>query len=302
MLRIVSLIASATEIVHALGLSSNQIGRSHECDFPPEVLSLPVCTRPRFAINVSSAEIDASVKKHLQNAESLYEVFDDVIEKLQPTHILTQTQCKVCAVNLEDVERAMGARLTCRPQVVALEPNRLEDVWLDIQRVANACDVPDRGHFLINNLKDRMASFTKRTQLPGIRPRVACLDWLDPLMSARQWIPELIALAGADDVFDRPQISWQDLLDADPDFIVSMPCGFDLARNREEMRWLTQRPGWPKLRAVRDNRVFVVDGNQYMNRPGPRIVESLQILAEILHPQIFSPTLEPTAWQRWNLL
>ncbi|HXF27526.1 MAG TPA: ABC transporter substrate-binding protein [Bryobacteraceae bacterium] len=302
MLRIVSLIASATEIVHALGLTSSQVGRSHECDFPAEVLSLPVCTRPRFAIDVPSAEIDASVKKYLQNAESLYEVFDSVIEKLRPTHILTQTQCKVCAVNLEDVERAMSDRLTCRPHVIALEPNRLEDVWLDIQRVADACDVPDRGRFLIGDLKDRMSNFTKRTQLPAIRPRVACLDWLDPLMAARQWIPELIALAGAGDVFDRPQISWQDLLNADPDVIVSMPCGFDLARNREEMRWLTQRSEWPKLRAVRDDRVFVVDGNQYMNRPGPRIVESLQILAEILHPEIFTPTLERTAWQRWNLV
>ena len=302
MLRIVSLIASATEIVHALGLSTNQVGRSHECDFPPEVLALPVCTRPRFAVDVPSAEIDASVKKHLQNAESLYEVFDGVIERLRPTHILTQTQCKVCAVNLEDVERAMSARLACRPHVVALEPNRLEDVWLDIQRVADACHIPDRGHLFIGGLKQRMSNFTKRAQLSSVRPRVACLDWLDPLMSARQWIPELIALAGASDVFDRPQISWQDLLNSDPDVIVSMPCGFDLARNREEMCWLTQRSEWRKLRAVRENRVFVVDGNQYMNRPGPRIIESLQILAEILHPEIFEPLLERSAWQRWNFL
>src|SRR6202165_4362369 len=145
MARIVSLIASATEIVHALGLGPQQVGRSHECDFPDEVRTLPVCTTPSFQIAGSSAEIDRRVKERVANALSVYEVFQDVLEPLQPTHIVTQTQCRVCAVSLEDVERALAGSISSRPKLVALEPNALADIWRDIRRVAAACGVPERG-------------------------------------------------------------------------------------------------------------------------------------------------------------
>src|SRR5271165_5648624 len=156
--RIVSLIASATEIVHALDLGPYQVGRSHECDYPPEVLHLPVCTSPGFSIEGSSADIDHRVKEKLANALSIYEVFPDVLERLEPTHIITQTQCKVCAVSLEDVERALNLSVSSRPKLVSLEPNQLQDIWQDIRRVALACGVEQRGEHVVSCLRKRMSN------------------------------------------------------------------------------------------------------------------------------------------------
>jgi iron complex transport system substrate-binding protein len=304
MARIVSLIASATEIVHALGLGPQQVGRSHECDFPDEVRALPVCTTPSFEIAGSSAEIDRRVKERVANALSVYEVFQDVLEPLEPTHIVTQTQCRVCAVSLEDVERALAGSMSSRPKLVALEPNALDDIWNDIQRVAVACGVASKGEEVVSTLRDRMRQISTRARSAARRPRVACIEWHEPLMAAGNWVPELIELAAGENLFGKaglhsPWMNWDELVAADPDVIISMPCGFNLEQTRREMYWLTDRPGWRKLRAVESGEVYLADGNQYMNRPGPRIVESLEILAEILHPKIFEPSLEGRAWQNW---
>ncbi|HTR34469.1 MAG TPA: cobalamin-binding protein [Bryobacteraceae bacterium] len=305
MLRIISLIASASEIVHALGLTGQQVGRSHECDFPDEVRALPVCTAPAFPTEGDSAEIDRRVKRQVADALSVYEVFRDVLDQLQPTHVITQTQCKVCAVSLDDVERALAGSLTSRPKLVALEPNALADIWDDIRRVAAACCVAERGNSVIQNLQTRMGAITAQAGTAGARPRVACIEWHEPLMAAGNWVPELVEMAGAENLFGQaglhsPWMDWEQLAAADPDVIVTLPCGFDLARTRAEMYWLTERAEWPKLRAVKNGRVYLVDGNQYMNRPGPRIVESLQILAEILHPEIFTPRMQGTAWEPFH--
>lgn len=301
MARIVSLIASATEIVHALGLGEWQVGRSHECDYPPAVTSLPVCTRPSFPIDGSSAEIDRLVKEKLAGALSIYEVFVPVLEQLQPTHIITQTQCRVCAVSLEDVERALAGSLTTRPRVVPLEPNALADIWSDIRRVADACNVSAAGESLVSALCTKMHSIASRASSTERRPRVACIEWPEPLMAAGNWIPELVEIANAENLFGQagihsPWMSWEQLTAADPDVIVAMPCGYDLEKTQAEMHWLTSRPGWNQLGAVQHGEVYLVDGNQYMNRPGPRVVESLRILAEILHPETFEPTLQGTGW------
>lgn len=303
-MRIVSLIASATEIVDALGLGHLQVGRSHECDYPPSVQTLPVCTRPAFDIEGSSAEIDARVKHQLANALSIYQVFEDVLDRLQPTHVITQTQCRVCAVSLEDVERALEGAVSSRPKLVALEPNALEDIWTDIRRVAAACDTAAQGDQVVRSLQARMQQISCRARQSNRRPRVACIEWQEPLMAAGNWVPELIELAGAENLFGKagehsPWMTWQDLESADPDVIVVSPCGFDLERARREMYWLTNRPEWHRLRATQSGQVYVADGNQYMNRPGPRIVESLEILAEILHPEVFEPAFEGRAWLRW---
>jgi len=301
--RIVSLIASATEIVHALGLTAYQVGRSHECDFPDEVRALPVCTAPSFPVDGSSADIDREVKQRLAGALSIYEVFSDVIDRLAPTHVITQTQCRVCAVSLEDVERALIGKISSRPQLVALEPNCLGDIWEDIRRVARACNAAACGGPIIERLQARMDEISERAQSSGRRPRVACIEWNEPLMAAGNWVPELVSLAGAENLFGQagrhsPWMNWDDLAAADPDAIVVMPCGFDLERTRGEMYWLTRRPGWHKLRAVQAGQIYLADGNQFFNRPGPRVVESLEILAQILHPESFSPSLEGVAWQR----
>jgi iron complex transport system substrate-binding protein len=301
MLRIVSLIASATEILHELGLTHCQVGRSHECDYPEAIRDLPVCTKPTFAVDGSSAQIDGLVKERLAASASIYEVFEGVLEQLQPTHILTQTQCKVCAVSLDDVERALTHSLSSRPVVVALEPNALADIWADMRRVASACGVD--GEAPITRLKLRMAEIAETARAQAKRPRVACIEWHEPLMAAGNWVPELVELAHGENLFGvagrhSPWMTWEQLAASDPDAIVTMPCGFDLAKTESEMHWLTENPVWAGLRAVANGQVYLVDGNQYMNRPGPRVVESLQILAEILHPGAFAPTLEGIAWKR----
>jgi iron complex transport system substrate-binding protein len=303
MSRIVSLIASATEIVHALGEFPSLVGRSHECDYPAGVAALPCCTRPRFDVSGNSREIDTLVKTTLTNALSIYEVFDDVLERLQPTHILTQTQCEVCAVSLRDVERSVAAKLDSRPKIVSLQPNSLADIWDDFRRVAGALDIAPRGEQCIADLQRRMQQTSHRARQAGPRPTVACIEWLEPLMAAGNWMPELVEMAGGINLFGEagrhsPWMTWDDLLARDPDIIIALPCGFDLARTAAETYWLTNHPHWPELRAVKTGRVYLADGNQFFNRPGPRVAESLEILAEILWPSDFPPTRKDQAWHQ----
>jgi iron complex transport system substrate-binding protein len=279
--RIVSLIASATEIVFELGLGPFLVGRSHECDYPLSVAELPCCTRPRFDCSGTSREIDQLVKCSLHDALSIYEVFDDVLLRLQPTHIITQTQCEVCAVSLRDVERSVAMRLKSCPQIIALAPNSLADIWDDFRRVADG--VGANAEPVIVRLQSQMADL--RVQ-PEAKPRVACIEWLEPLMAAGNWVPELVQLAGGENLFGTagahsPWMTWEELLAADPDIIIAMPCGFSVERTLPEMHWLTERPEYPQLHAARTGQVYVADGNQYFNRPGPRVVESLRILVDI---------------------
>jgi iron complex transport system substrate-binding protein len=300
--RVVSLIASATEIVNALGEFESLVGRSHECDYPAEVSQLPCCTRPRFDVSGNSREIDMLVKATLTHVLSVYEVLDDVLERLQPTHIITQTQCEVCAVSLRDVERSIAGELASRPRIVSLQPNSLADIWDDMRRVACALGVESRGESRIAQLRERIGKIAERAR-GGPRPTVACIEWLEPLMAAGNWTPELVEMAGGINLFGEagrhsPWMTWDELFTRDPDVIIAMPCGFDMSRTAREMHWLTDNVRWGGLRAVRGGRVYVVDGNQYFNRPGPRVVESLEILAEILWPEEFPPGWEERAWTR----
>jgi iron complex transport system substrate-binding protein len=301
--RIVSLISSATEILHALGQTPNQVGRSHECDFPPGVAALPVCTKPAIDIHADSREIDRAVKDRVRNALSVYEVFDEVLERLQPTHIITQTQCEVCAVSLRDVERSVAARLASSPKIVSLTPNSLSDVWDDIRRVAGALEIVEHGESTVASLQGRMCNISDRARRAGARPRVACIEWQEPLMAVGNWMPQLVEMAGGINLLGESgkhsgYLQWTELVMADPDVIVISPCGFDLARTVQQMYWLTERPEWSQLRAVQNRRVYLADGNQYFNRPGPRLVETLEILAEILHPETFEPAFEGPGWQK----
>ena len=304
MQRVVSLIASSTEIVCALGCEERLVGRSHECDYPPSVKQLPICTEPKFNIEGSSREIDERVKAVLQqDALSVYRVHADRLKELQPDVIITQSQCEVCAVSLRDVERAVCEWLDSRPQIVSLEPNALADVFADIRRVASALQVTDRGEALVAQMKQRMAAIAERARSAPARPSVACIEWIDPLMAGGNWMPELVEMAGGVNLFGEagkhaPWMTWEDLRAKDPEVIVALPCGWEIERGRQEMPALTQRAGWSDLRAVRTGRVVVADGNQYFNRPGPRLVESLEILAEVLHPELFRFGHEGKGWQR----
>lgn len=291
-MRVVSLIASATEIVCALGQREALVGISHECDFPPDVTSLPRLTRPLLDPTLSSARIDGQVLDLLRQGLSIYDVDAAALGQLRPDVVVTQTQCEVCAVSLDDVERALG-RWTGgpRPKVVSLAPDRLEDVWGDVGRVAAALGVPAAGEELVGRLRARVEAVRAAAgrAAAGRRPRVALVEWIDPLMVAGNWMPELVELAGGECLLGQagrhaPRAALADLVRADPDVIAVLPCGFDLARTRAEMPALTGRPAWAGLRAVRAGRVALCDGNALFNRPGPRLVESLEVLAEVLHP------------------
>lgn len=301
--RVVSLLPSATEIVCALGMESSLVGRSHECDYPSTVTRLPVCTAPKFDPDGTSYQIDERVKGILGEALSVYRVDAETLRRLQPDVIVTQTQCEVCAVSADEVARAVAEWIGSPPKIVALAPNGLADVWADMQRVADALGVPERGSALIDALQERMSAVAERSDALPDRPRVVCIEWLEPLMAAGNWMPELVQQAGGINLFGlpgehSPWLAWADVVAADPDVIIVQPCGFGIARTIGEMSLLSERPGWRDLRAVQDGRVYVVDGNQYFNRPGPRVLESLEILAETLHPETFAFRHEGSGWQR----
>lgn len=294
--RIVSLLPSATEIISALGFADALVGRSHECDFPPGVEELPVCTSPKVG-GADTRAIHESVGAVLQHQASVYDVDAALLRELAPTHVVTQTQCEVCAVSLRDVEAALADWPGPAPRLVALNPMSLDDVFDDIRRVAIALDAPERGERLVQSMQVRMQAIPR----PAARPRVATIEWMEPLMAGGNWMPTLVELAGGLDVLARAGehsswMTWDDLGTADPDVIIAMPCGFGLDAIRRDWHLLAGHPVWPTLRAVRAGRVYLTDGNQYFNRPGPRLAESVEILSEILHGTDYG--YEGTGWVR----
>lgn len=302
--RIISLLPSATEIVCALGFEDQLVGRSHECDYPPSVARLPALTSPKFNPEGSSVQIDDRVKQILADALSVYRVDAEKLRGLAPGVIVTQSQCDVCAVSLRDVEAAVADWVGgAPPKIVSLAPFGLPDVFADMERVAVALDAPDRGTQLVGRLRQRMAAIEDRARGAVGRPSVACIEWIEPLMAAGNWIPELVAMAGGRNLFGTagehsPWMKFEDLVAADPDVILIMPCGFNLERTAAELPALANRPQWARLKAVREGRVYLADGNQFFNRPGPRIAESLEILAEILHSELFHFGHQGSAWLR----
>jgi iron complex transport system substrate-binding protein len=301
-LRILSLLPSTTEIAAALGLEDALVGRSHECTIPPGVERLPVVTEPKLDIHAPSREIDASVKRLVRDGLSVYRVDAELARSLRPNVVLTQTQCEVCAVTPRDLEAAACDWLGTAPKLVAVAPNDLRDVLDDLVRVGEGCGVRARGEEVRAREWERIEAITRRARPSAARPRVASLEWIEPLMGAGNWIPELIERAGGTSVLGRGghDAAWSsldELAAADPDVIVVAPCGFDLARTRKELPPLTTSPGFRALRAVRAGRVFLADGFLHFNRPGPRIAESLEIYAEILAPDRFDFGHRGAAWE-----
>jgi iron complex transport system substrate-binding protein len=286
--RIVSLLPSGTEIVAALGMLEQLVGRSHECDFPAEVQRLPICSRPRIDVTQSGAAIDRQVKEHLHAGLSVFEVDTTLLQQLRPDVILTQTQCDVCAVTPQDLEAAL-THGDHSPSVIDLRPQRLEELFGDIHVVAMALHASERGHDLVVDLRGGFETLRHQTVKARHKPKVACLEWFEPLMTAGNWIPELVEVAGGQSVGAEPGqhspwFDWNQLVEADPEVLVLMPCGWTIPRVRAELSALTSNPRWSRLSAVRAGKVFLTDGHQFFNRPGPRLLESAQILAEILHP------------------
>ena len=299
--RIISLLPSATEIVAALGFGDHLVGRSHECDFPPGVEKLPACSSTKVPVQGTSSEIDERVKEIVAEGLSVYRVDVERLRELQPDLILTQTQCAVCAVTPRDLEQALCTWTGAQPAMVSLEPNNLDDVWNDFRRVADALGVPARAEELIASLTNRLAVIRQEAQ-DLARPTVAAIEWLAPLMAGGNWMPELIEIAGGKSLFAKAGehsnwLDWATLVEADPDVILLLPCGFKIEQTIRDLHLLTENPAWADLRAVKEGRVYAIDGHHYFNRPGPRLVESAEIVAEILHPDRFSFGHRGTGWR-----
>jgi len=302
--RIVSLLPSATEIVCALGFTEQLVGRSHECDYPAAVTSLPVLTSPKFDPEGSSAAINERVKQIVGDALAVYRVDAEALRSLHPDVIVTQSQCEVCAVSQRDVELAVADWVGGPPpKIVSLAPMNLGDVLNDIGRVAMALGAGVHGIEFVTDLSRQMSVIEGRAKTASSKPRVACIEWIDPLMAAGNWMPELVAMAHGHNLFGTagrhsPWMKFEELVAENPDVMMIAPCGFAMDRSAAEMATFTARKEWSSLDAVRNGRVFLADGNQYFNRPGPRIVESLEILAEMLHPELFSFGHQGFGWQR----
>lgn len=287
-MRIVSLLPSATEIVCALELGDQLVGVTHECDYPPPVKRLPKVTRTLIPTDAASRDIDEMVRAQLNAERTLYKLDLAALERLQPDLIVTQTLCDVCAVAESDVTAAV-CRLPGRPKVVNLEPTRLEDVFESMLTVGEAAEVVDRAEEVVAGLRARVAAVAARTGNIAKRPRVVLLEWIDPPFSSGHWSPELVELAGGREMIGRTGersrgVDWEEIVRADPEVFVVACCGFDTARTMQDLPILRGYAGYEGLSCVRAGRVHVVDGNAYFSRPGPRLVESLEILAELIHP------------------
>jgi iron complex transport system substrate-binding protein len=290
MTRIVSLLPSATEIVCTLGLEASLVGVTHECDHPAGVAELPKVTRTLIPHDAASAEIDALVRERLKTQQALYTLDLPVLEALAPDLIVTQALCDVCAVADAEVREAACA-LPGQPRVVNLEPTCLDDVFTCLTLVADAAGVPERGREAVAALAARVEAVASRTEQMTTRPTVGLLEWIDPPFSSGHWTPELIGLAGGRPLLGTARersrtLRWDDVRAADPEILVIACCGFDVARTRRDLPILARQPGFGDLRAVRAGRVYVTDGNAYFSRPGPRLVDSLEILAHAIDPAV----------------
>jgi iron complex transport system substrate-binding protein len=302
-MRIASLLPSATEIVCALGLGDRIVGVSHECDYPPEIVGRTVLTEPKLDPRGTSSEIDAAVRRLVRDGLTVYRIKEEELRAAKPDLIVTQEQCEVCAVSYSDVVKAAREWLGHPVEIVSLKPDTLDDVFGDFERVAKAAGVDETGRVLVERGRERIERLRRGARLVRSRPRVACLEWLDPLMAAGNWIPEMIDLAGgASDLAPggqhSPTLNWQQLVDYAPDVVILMPCGFKLEQTRRELPRLLARDEWRALPAVRNGRVYSVDGNAYLNRPGPRIVDSAELLAGLIQPGHFAGLIPEGSWER----
>lgn len=291
-MRVISLLPSATEIVGVLDLMDQLVGVSHECDYPAEANQRPRVTRcPLHGSPLPSREIDAAVSKALHSQGTLYTLDEELVRRLRPELILTQKLCDVCAVGYGSVAR-FASTLPDAPRLINLEPATLKDIYADIIRVADALGAPERGVEVVENLRERVRVVRERAAEAIFRPRTVLLEWIDPLFCGGHWNPEIVELAGGEEMIGRVgqpsrRIEWDEVLKARPQVLVLACCGFPVERTLQDLPLLTRRPGFSDLPAVRSGRVYVADGNAYFARPGPRIVDSLEMLAEMLHPELF---------------
>lgn len=302
--RVLSLLSSTTEIIYALGCGDRLVGRSHECDYPEEVSDLPICTFPKFNVDGTSREVDDEVKSLVQSALSIYYINEKLLKELKPDIIFTQSQCEVCAVSVSDVENALKNITGLSSRVISVEPNSIEDIFNDILTIAEILNVRKKGKELVELIKAKIDS-TEKIVYQKSSPSVAAIEWIDPLMAAGNWVPQLIRVAGGKNLFGEagkhsPWMKYNDLVEQDPEIIIVMPCGYDIKKSLIEIKTLESKKGWGSLKAVRNRNVYITDGNQFFNRPGPRIIESLEILLEIIHSDFSESKHIDSGWIKLN--
>ncbi len=287
-MRIASLLPSATEIVAALGLGDCLVGVSHECDHPPELAArLPKLTRSAIPHGLSSAEIDREVSERLRLGKSLYLLEEEILLNLKPDLLITQELCDVCAVSYGDVCRLAG-NLPGKPQVLSLAPPGLSGIFEDILHVAKACGVSEKGNAFVEQLRSRLEAVRQRNQTrKSPKPRVFAMEWLDPPYAAGHWVPEMIALAGGEEILGRTgeksfRVTWEQIEAAKPEVILLIPCGYSAEAAADEWSKLPKPPQWENLPAVKTGRVHAMNANAFCSRPGPRVVEGVEILEKIL--------------------
>jgi iron complex transport system substrate-binding protein len=296
-MRIVSLLPSATEILYALGVGEQVVGITHECDFPPEAAGKPALIKPRVDPTAAPAEIDRQVSELVARGESIYAVDAELLASLKPDLIVTQDLCHVCAASPDDLATALSG-FARPPRVLTLTPHSLDDVWQDIIRTGEATDTSQRAELLAAELKARVQAVASITAPPArraeVRPRVACLEWLDPLYVGGHWVPEMVAIAGGEDVLGRAghpsfKVIPADVAQSNADIILIMLCGYNVKRNAQEFNATKIPPGWQNLPAIRNRRIFAVDANSYFSRPGPRLADGVELLAHLFNPQTSQP-------------
>ncbi|HEX4988042.1 MAG TPA: cobalamin-binding protein [Candidatus Binatia bacterium] len=302
-MRVCSLLPGATEIAFALGLGDDVVGVTHECDYPAEARQKPVVVHGLIDSNrMTSLEIDRWVGERLGSNQGLYLLDEERLREAAPDVILTQGLCDVCAIDYNEVVAA-SETLAKKPKIVSLTPNCLTDVLDDVARVGEATGQRHIAERVVEELEQRISSVREQAATSSARPRVACLEWFDPIYLAGHWVPEMIEIAGAEDVLGRrgepsEKVEWQSIRESAPEIIVLMPCGFDVPRTLREAGVLERLEGWHDLPAVKAGKVFAVNGHAFFSRPGPRLVDGLEILAHIIHPKIFPTQPPPDVLQR----
>jgi iron complex transport system substrate-binding protein len=298
-MQICSLLPSATEILYALGLGASVAGVTHECDFPPAAAKKPALIHPRLSLDVSPGEMDRQVADMIARGESIYAVDADLLAKIAPDLIVTQDLCHVCTVSPDDLGGAL-ARLSKRPRVLSLTPHTLADVWEDIRRVGEATHRRRDAQALTLAIEQQVAGIEMQLARVSRRPRVLCLEWLDPFYVGGHWVPEMAAKAGGEDVLGiagKPsyKVTADQIAQSNAEIILVMPCGYNADRAASEWRGFHPPQTWRDLPAVRENRIFALDANSYFSRPGPRLADGIAILAHILHPEVFTADSVPPA-------
>lgn len=304
-MRIVSFLPSATEIVCSLGLTDELVGITHECDHPPEVQRKPVVVRSAIPIaGMTSREIDDAVSQRLRSGQSIYQVDEPLLRQLDPDLILTQDLCQVCALSGNEVSVVLKS-LPRKPQILWLTPRSLEGIFENILSVGQAAGRKEIAEQLVQNLKERVARIRNKSEKVRNRPRVFCMEWFDPIYCSGHWMPELVEFAGGRDELGRKgqdsvRLSWNEVHAWAPEVLILTPCGYHLKQALAQARLLTSYPGWGNLLAVQRNQVYAVDANSYFARPGPRVVDGLELLAHLIHPELFAWSGSPDAYQRFQ--